>query len=173
MFTRSQAYRQSRIPELDITTYGGTRFVQCKDGNIYTVETTKDGKNNLVRINADFSLKKVAMRDDYSPSSFGAYREASFCGTPEGIFYYIAGGKIYKATFDNPAPEETLTEYTKEGYGFYGAGIRVNPKTNELLAMYLTGDYQKKSSGKIQRRHRRKDIRNSIRWLLFPGYIHF
>ena len=33
--------------------------------------------------------------------------------------------------------------YTKEGYGFYGAGIRVNPKTNELLAMYLTGDYQK------------------------------
>lgn len=129
--------------ELDITTYGGTRFVQCKDGNIYTVETTKDGKNNLVRINADFSLKKVAMRDDYSPSSFGAYREASFCGTPEGIFYYIAGGKIYKATFDNPAPEETLTEYTKEGYGFYGAGIRVNPKTNELLAMYLTGDYQK------------------------------
>ena len=108
--------------ELDITTYGGTRFVQCKDGNIYTVETTKDGKNNLVRINADFSLKKVAMRDDYSPSSFGAYREA---------------------TFDNPAPEETLTEYTKEGYGFYGAGIRVNPKTNELLAMYLTGDYQK------------------------------
>ena len=125
-----------------------TRFVfpplvQCKDGNIYTVETTKDGKNNLVRINADFSLKKVAMRDDYSPSSFGAYREASFCGTPEGIFYYIAGGKIYKATFDNPAPEETLTEYTKEGYGFYGAGIRVNPKTNELLAMYLTGDYQK------------------------------
>lgn len=83
------------------------------------------------------------MRDDYSPSSFGAYREASFCGTPEGIFYYIAGGKIYKATFDDPAPEETLTEYTKEGYGFYGAGIRVNPKTNELLAMYLTGDYQK------------------------------
>lgn len=64
-------------------------------------------------------------------------------GTPEGIFYYIAGGKIYKATFDDPAPEETLTEYTKEGYGFYGAGIRVNPKTNELLAMYLTGDYQK------------------------------
>lgn len=53
--------------ELDIATYGGTRFVQCKDGNIYTVETTKDGKNNLVRINADFSLKKVAMRDDYSP----------------------------------------------------------------------------------------------------------
>lgn len=94
--------------ELDIATYGGTRFVQCKDGNIYTVETTKD-----------------------------------VCGTPEGIFYYIAGGKIYKATFDDPAPKKALTDYTKEGYGFYGAGIRVNPKTNELLAMYLTGDYQK------------------------------
>ena len=129
--------------ELDIATYGGTRFVQCKDGNIYTVETTKNGKNNLVRIKADFSLEKVAMRDDYSPSSFGAYREASFCGTPDGTFYYLAGGKIYKATFDNPAPQEALTDYTKEGYGFYGAGIRVNPKTNELLAMYLTGDYQK------------------------------
>lgn len=90
-----------------------------------------------------FPWKRFAMRDDYSPSSFGAYREASFCGTPEGIFYYIAGGKIYKATFDDPAPKKALTDYTKEGYGFYGAGIRVNPKTNELLAMYLTGDYQK------------------------------
>lgn len=27
--------------QLDIVTYGGTRFVQCKDGNLYTVETTK------------------------------------------------------------------------------------------------------------------------------------
>ena len=39
--------------------------------------------------------------------------------------------------------DKKFIEYTKEGYGFYGAGIRVNPKTNELLAMYLTGDYQK------------------------------
>lgn len=127
---------------LDITTTGGTRFVQCNDNNLYTVEST-GGKNNLVKIKPDFQIEKAAMRDDYSPSSFGAYREASFCGTPDGTFYYLAGSKIYKATFENPAPQEALTDYTKEGYGFYGAGIRVNPKTNELLAMYLTGDYQK------------------------------
>ncbi len=83
------------------------------------------------------------MRSDYSPSSFGAYREATFCGTSDGTFYYIAGGKIYRATFDNPAPTEALTTYTKDGYGFYGAGIRVNPQTNELLAMYLTSEYNK------------------------------
>lgn len=129
--------------QLDLVTYGGTRFVQCKDGNLYTVETTKEGKNNLVKIKPDFTLEKVAMHDNYNPSSFGAYREASFCGTPDGVFYYIAGSKIYKATFDNAAPQEAFINYTKEGYGFYGAGIRVNPKTNELLAMYLTGDYQK------------------------------
>ncbi len=81
--------------------------------------------------------------------------------------------KIYKATFDNPAPEETLTEYTKEGYGFYGAGIRVNPKTNELLAMYLTGDYQKNLLVRFNAATGRKDIRNSIRWLLFPATFIF
>lgn len=129
--------------QLDIVTYGGTRFVQCKDGNLYTVETTKDGKNNLVQIRPDLTFDKKEMRSDYSPSSFGAYREASFCGTPDGIFYYIAGGKIYKATFEDAAPQEALNTYTKDGYRFYGAGIRVNSETNELLASYLTSDYQK------------------------------
>lgn len=125
---------------IDVTTTGGTRFVQCEDGNLYTAETI-DSKNNLVKIKPDFSLEKTPMRDDYSPSSFGAYREASFCGTTDGIFYYIAGGKIYKATYDNAAPQEALTNFTKDGFGFYGAGIRVNSKTNELLASYLTSDY--------------------------------
>ena len=129
--------------QLDIVTYGGTRFVQCKDGNLYTVETTKEGINNLVQIKPDLTFEKKEMRSDYSPSSFGAYREATFCGTSDGTFYYIAGGKIYRATFDNPAPTEALTTYTKDGYGFYGAGIRVNPQTNELLAMYLTSEYNK------------------------------
>lgn len=129
--------------QLDIYTSGGTRFVKGEDGNLYTVETTKTGANNLVKIKPDFSFEKVAMRTDYTPSSFGAYREASFCGTPKGIFYYIANGKIYKATFADAAPEKPFTEYQKEGYGFYGAGIRINPATNELMAMYLTSDYQK------------------------------
>lgn len=141
----SQYSRNNPFPfdtTIDVTTSGGTRFIQCKDGNLYTVESI-GGKNNLVKMKPNFQIEKIAMRDDYSPSSFGAYREASFCGTPDGIFYYIAGGKIYKATFDNAAPQEALTDYQKEGYSLYGAGIRVNPTTNELLAMYLTGDYQK------------------------------
>lgn len=129
--------------QLDIYTSGGTRFVKGEDGNLYTVETTKTGENNLVKIKPDFSFEKVAMRTDYTPSSFGAYREASFCGTPKGLFYYIANGKIYKATFADAAPQAPFTTYSKEGFGFYGAGIRVNPATNELMAMYLTSDYQK------------------------------
>lgn len=128
---------------LDITTTGGTRFVKGDDGNLYTAETTQAGANNLVKIKPDFSLEKAAMRADYSPSSFGSYREASFCGTPAGLFYYIAKGSIYKATFADAAPAKAFTEYRKEGYGFYGAGIRINPATNELLAAYLTEEYQK------------------------------
>lgn len=136
------ATSQVAYEELDITTNGGTRFVECNDGNVYTVETTADKKNNLVRIKPDFTIEKTPMRDDYEPSSFGAYREASFCGTPDANFYYIAGGKIYKATFANAAPTEALTDYTKDGYGFYGAGIRVDAARNEVVAMYLTNDYQ-------------------------------
>ena len=127
---------------IDVSTSGGTRFVECKDGNLYTVEST-NGENNLVKIKPDFTIEKAPIHASYESSSFGAYREATFCGTSDGTFYYIAGGKIYRATFDNPAPTEALTTYTKDGYGFYGAGIRVNPQTNELLAMYLTSEYNK------------------------------
>ena len=129
--------------QLDIYTSGGTRFVEGKDGNLYTVETTKTGVNNLVKIKPDFTFEKATMRTDYTPSNFGTYREASFCGTPDGVFYYTANGKIYKATFADAAPDKALTDYSKDGYGFYSAGIRVNPATNELIAIYLTGDYEK------------------------------
>lgn len=126
---------------IDVTTTGGCRFVAGKDGNIYTVESAKSG-NNLVKIKPDLSVEKVPVRSDYEPSSFGAYREDSFCGDGEN-FFYLAGGKIYKSTFENAAPEQPFTSYEKEGYGFYGAGIRVNPTTKEVLATYLTEDYQK------------------------------
>lgn len=134
---------QFPFEKLDVTTTGGTRFVTGKDGNLYTAETTKEGKNNLVKIKPDLTFEKTPMHDNYSPSSFGAYSEASFCGTPDGVFFYIAGGKIYKATFANAAPEQAFTNYSKDGYGFYGAGIRVNPANNELIATYLTEDFQK------------------------------
>lgn len=126
---------------IDVTTTGGCRFVAGKNGNVYSVESTNSG-NNLVKIKPDLSIEKAPMRSDYQPSSFGAYREDSFCGDGENLFY-IAGGKIYKATFENAAPEEPFTSYQKEGYGFYGAGIRVNPRTHEVVATYLTEDYQK------------------------------
>lgn len=126
---------------IDVTTTGGCRFVAGKDGNVYTVESTNSG-SHLVKIKPDLTLEKTPVRSDYEPSSFGAYREASFSGNGED-FFYIAGGKIYKATFEHAAPEQPFTSYAKEGYGFYGAGIRVNPKTNEVVATYLTEDYQK------------------------------
>ena len=127
--------------DLDIMTSGGCRFVLGKDKNVYTVESGSAG-NNLIKIKPDLSVEKSPLRSDYSPSNFGSYREASFCGTGD-VFYYIAGGKIYKCDFNNAAPTQPFTTYAKEGYGFYGAGIRVNPTNNELVATYLTEDYQK------------------------------
>lgn len=127
--------------ELDVTTSGGCRFVLGKDKNVYTVESNSSG-NNLVKIKSDLSIEKTPFSSDYSPSNFGTYREASFCGTEEALFY-IAKGQIYKCTFDDAMPGKPFITYSKEGYGFYGAGIRVNPKTNEVVATYLTGDYQK------------------------------
>ncbi|MDU1890688.1 MAG: DUF5074 domain-containing protein [Dysgonomonas sp.] len=127
---------------LDIQTTGGCRFVKGNDGNLYTVESSSTG-NNLVRIKPDFTLEKKTMRPDYSPSSFGFYREAMFCGNASGDkFYYVARGKIYKSTFDNASPETPFTSYSKSGYSFYGAAVRVNPYNNEVVAMYLTDDYK-------------------------------
>lgn len=127
---------------IDVSTTGGCRFVNAKDGNLYTIESTSDGVHNLVKIKPNFAIEKVAIRSDYSPSSFAAYSEASFCSSADGdVFYYIAGGNIYKSSFDNPAPENPFTSYSKNGYSFYGAGIRVNPYNNELIATYLTSDY--------------------------------
>lgn len=138
----SQYNYQNPFPyqTLDIVTKGGCRFVPGGDQYLYTVES--NGGNQLVRIKPDLSVEKTPLRSDYSPSNFGSYREASFCGAGDA-FFYIAGGKIYKCDFSNAAPEKPFTTYDKEGYGFYGAGIRIHPQTNELVATYLTEDYQK------------------------------
>ncbi|MEG2339123.1 MAG: DUF5074 domain-containing protein [Odoribacter sp.] len=123
---------------LDVQTNGGCRFVEGKDGNVYTVES--NGKENrLVRIKPDLTLEKVLMRSDYSPADFGSYREAAFCGTGD-VFFYLAGGKIYRATFAQAEPDQPFITDTKEGFSFYGAGIRLNPKTNELIAVYTKTD---------------------------------
>lgn len=127
---------------LDIHTTGGTRFVKGTDGNLYTVESKTDNTHNLVKIMPDFTIEKQPMRSDYSPSSFGAYREATFCGpTTDNAFFYIAGNKIYKCTFDNAAPTTPFVDNVADGYYFYGAGIRVNSKDNHLVATYLSPDY--------------------------------
>lgn len=128
---------------LDVQTNGACRFVAGADGNVYTVESAQSG-NNLVKIKPDLTLEKTPMRGDYFPSAFGSYREDSFCGTPDGVFYYIAGGKIYKATFDDAAPATSFTAYAKDGYSFYGAGIRIHPQTHELIATYtIANQYEK------------------------------
>lgn len=126
---------------IDVMTSGGSRFVKGSDGNLYTIESS-GSVHNLVRITPELSVEKVAIRSDYAPSSFGAYSEASFCGTGDD-FYYAAGGKIYKCAFDDPAPDSPFTTYVKSGYGLYGAGLRVNSANGEVVATYLTSDYFK------------------------------
>ncbi|MCD7900958.1 MAG: DUF5074 domain-containing protein [Bacteroides sp.] len=123
---------------IDVTTSGGCRFVKGADGNLYTIESTTT-EHNLVRIKPDLSIEKTPVRSDYSPSSFSFYREASFCGTgKDNDFYYVAGGEIYKCSFNNAAPQEPFVNYDKAGYSLYGAGIRVNPNNGELVATYLS-----------------------------------
>lgn len=121
---------------LDVFTRGGTRFVEGKDGFLYTVESKRDKSNNLVRIGKDFTVEKKPLRADYSPSSFSTYSEDSFCGTPEGDFYYIAAGRIYHASWEQPCPDSPFVE-KEPGMMLYGAGIRVNPANGELVATYV------------------------------------
>lgn len=128
---------------IGVKTSGGCRFVEGADGNLYTVESNSASGGNLVKIAPDLTVTKAAIRGDYCASSFGAYREDSFCGTADGNFFYTAGGNIYKCTFDDPAPSQPFTDYSKSGYGFYGAGIRVNPANGELVATYTSTDYSK------------------------------
>lgn len=156
---------------IDVTTTGGCRFVAGKDGNVYTVETT-NSENNLVKIKPDFSIEKTPMRSDYQPSNFGSYREDSFCGDGEN-FYYIAGGKVYRSTFADAAPGQAFISYAKEGYGFYGAGIRVNPNTRELLATYLTEDYQKNLIVRFNGTTGEKISEVAFDGYYFPGTIIF
>lgn len=156
---------------IDVTTTGGCRFVAGKDGNVYTVETT-NSENNLVKIKPDFSIEKTPMRSDYQPSNFGSYREDSFCGDGEN-FYYIAGGKVYRSTFADAAPSQAFISYAKEGYGFYGAGIRVNPNTHELLATYLTEDYQKNLIVRFNGTTGEKISEVAFDGYYFPGTIIF
>lgn len=122
---------------IDVFTSGGTRFVECSDGYLYTIESKKDGTRNLARIDRNLNVEKKAIREDYNPSSFSTYTEDSFCGTPDGDFYYIAGGRIYHATWEDPAPEEAFTA-AEPGMMLYGAGIRVNPSNGELVATYVS-----------------------------------
>lgn len=51
---------------IDVSTSGGTRFVECKDGNLYTVEST-NGENNLVKIKPDFTIEKLRYMRVMSP----------------------------------------------------------------------------------------------------------
>lgn len=123
---------------IDITTGGGCRFAEAADGNLYTIES-KSGTNSLVRIKPDLSLEKTAIRSDYAPSAFSAYREAMFCGGADNSFFYVAGNKIYKCTFDEPAPTAEFCGLGSEyaAYSLYGAGIRLNPANGELVATYI------------------------------------
>lgn len=127
---------------LDVQTNGGCRFVKGEDGNLYTIESSSTG-NSLVKIKPNNLIERSDLRSDYSPSSFGAYREATFCGSANGeSFFYIAGGKIYKCTFEDAAPKTPFINFSRDGYSFYGAGIRVNPYNDEIVATYTTSDYK-------------------------------
>lgn len=127
---------------LDIFTQGFVDPVIGADGNLYVVETDKNGVNKLARISSDWSIEKCDFHPGYAPPGKSVYRESSFSASGDS-FYFTAGGRIYKCRFGEPVPQTPLTDYAKEGYGFYGAGLRANPATGELVATYLTRDYSK------------------------------
>ena len=82
---------------IDVSASGGTRFVECKDGNLYTVEST-NGENNLVKIKPDFTIEKAPIHASYEPSSFGLTSE--YNKNLIVRFNATTGEKISEITYD-------------------------------------------------------------------------
>ncbi|MDO4224749.1 MAG: DUF5074 domain-containing protein [Bergeyella zoohelcum] len=158
-------------PETDavIKTFSGnyTRVAQSKSGDIWLAK-----EDTMEQIN-QYTLE-VAQSISYPTGikvrgSWGAWNAGSFCASNQNNVLYLTnngewstGTQIIKYDIDK---NEFATIYTlsDSALQFYGAGIRINPKTDEIIANVAKGYepinwvYKLDNSGNLISTHQLKE----------------
>lgn len=115
---------------------GSYNTLACsKDGNVWIATSKKLIKMNPVTLETE--------EMDYPGgatvgSSWGAWNAGSLCAsTQQNVLYWASGGKVVKYDIDTKAANTALYTLGKSEFGsqlaFYGAGLRVDPLTDELI----------------------------------------
>lgn len=124
--------------EVEQTIAGSYNTLTCsKDGNVWIAGAAK-----LMKLNPS-TLEKEEF--DYPNgakvgSSWGAWNTGSLCAsTQQNVLYWTASGKVVKYDIDTKAANTALYTLGKSEddattqLAFYGAGLRVDPLTDELI----------------------------------------
>lgn len=119
---------------------------QTIDGSFNTLTRSKDGdvwiaaSDKLIRVNpVTLEKEEVAYPAGASVgNSWGAWNAGSLCAsTQQNVIYWSASGKVVKYDVDTRTANTALYTLGKsedgEQLGFYGAGLRVDPLTDELI----------------------------------------
>lgn len=115
---------------------GSYNTLACsKDGNVWIASSKKLIKMNPVTLETE--------EMDYPGgasvgSSWGAWNAGSLCAsTQQNTLYWTSGGKVVKYNIDTKAVNTALYTLGQSESGsqlaFYGAGLRVDPLTDELI----------------------------------------
>ncbi|WP_413533846.1 DUF5074 domain-containing protein [Empedobacter brevis] len=123
-------------------------------GAYSSVTQTKDGYvwgalgKEIVKIDP-FTLEttEIAIPTKTISGSWGAWNAGSFCAsTKENVIYFKAGTKIIKFDTKNETFNEDFAtipgQETSPKQMFYGAGLRVDPVTDELIVTTTATNYQ-------------------------------
>lgn len=110
-------------------------LTRSKDGNVWVAAS-----NKLIKLNP-VTLEREEM--DYPDgaavgSSWGAWNAGSFCAsTQNNVLYWTKGTNVVKYDIDTQTANTALYTLGKSESGtqlaFYGAGLRVDPLTDELI----------------------------------------
>lgn len=119
---------------------------QTIDGSFNTLTRSKDGdvwiaaSNKLIRVNP-VTLEKEELAYPAGASvgsSWGAWNAGSLCAsTQQNVIYWSASSKVVKYDVDTRTANTALYTLGKsedgEQLAFYGAGLRVDPLTDDLI----------------------------------------
>lgn len=112
-------------------------LTRSKDGNVWIAAAAK-----LVKLNPSTLEKEEFDYPDGAKvgSSWGAWNVGSLCAsTQQNVLYWTASGKVVKYDIDTKAANTALYTLDKSEddattqLAFYGAGLRVDPLTDELI----------------------------------------
>jgi len=124
--------------------------VQSKDGNVWGALA-----NKLVKINpVTLETTEISIPTKTIPNTWGAWNAGSFCAsTKENMIYFFPGSgwsvspTIVKYDVDKNEFNENFAtipgQDTNPKQMPYGAGLRVDPRTDELIIITTTSQYNK------------------------------